>query len=126
MTGQVRVRVTPFTAWILDTTKESGLEVLVGGWEPFDLWVCVSAQPVISRRFPLHDGRETGGRGTRALPSELAIGSIPDRRGEGNSVRTSTLQVRWFESVPASGAGLPEGLRCDHRSSWRRHQPRLT
>jgi len=66
MTGQVRVRVTPFTAWILDTTKESGLEVLVGGWEPFDLWVCVSAQPVISRRFPLHDGRETGGRGTRA------------------------------------------------------------
>ena len=79
MTGQVRVRVTPFTAWILDTTKESGLEVLVGGWEPFDLWVCVSAQPVISRRFPLHDGRETGGRGTRALPSELAIGSIPDR-----------------------------------------------
>jgi hypothetical protein len=43
MTGQVRVRVTPFTAWILDTTNESGLEVLVGGWEPFDLLgLCLS------------------------------------------------------------------------------------
>ena len=80
--------------------------------KPHDKRVCFSALPIVSQRFPVHHGTETGRDLRLALPWKLAIRSIPDRRGGRNTIRTPRSSGNALPGLPkrASRPSLVEHL----------------